>query len=75
MATNLNRCYALLITMEMATEFQKKEDIDIFRLKQRIISMISDYNSRAYNLENSRKSKLGNLFDSDKIPKLQLREV
>ena len=54
------------------TEYQKKEDIELFRQKQRILSMISDYNSRAYSLENSRKSKLGNLFDSDKIPKLQL---
>tara|TARA_R110000796_G_scaffold1673_9_gene7000 strand:- start:573 stop:752 length:180 start_codon:yes stop_codon:yes gene_type:complete len=56
----------------MSKEFQKKEDIDLFRQKQRILSMISDYNSRAYNLEDSRKSKLGTLFDSDKIPKLQL---
>lgn len=56
----------------MTKEFQKKEDIDLFRQKQRILSMISDYNSRAYNLENSRKSKIGNLFDSDKIPKLTL---
>ena len=58
----------------MTTEFQKKEDIEIFRLKQRIMSMISDYNNRAEYLESSRKSKLGNLFDSDKIPKLILRE-
>lgn len=54
------------------TEFQKREDLEIFRLKQRILSMILDYNTRAENLESSRKSKLGNLFDSDKIPKLFL---
>ena len=56
----------------MATEWQKKEDLEIFRLNQRILSMIQDYNSRAYALESSKKSKLGNLFDNEKIPKLQL---